>query len=239
MMRGFSIVTIKVALGLGAAALTIWLVISSSPSDARFAELRGLVRSGDIGKASKAEAETFDDAVRQALVSARISEQVVVNGEPMPGRLHFYLTDPRAATFTRCAQGNAVYDADLDAVFVDRSLFSPSELGVVGKALHWEHWAPKRFAFTQTFIALMLLHELGHRKLHRHRRGIFDARGGAAGQARELEADQFAANTLREAYIGGRVPADSRVLAELAQAGVGTDLDPGQQLVASVLYAAS
>jgi hypothetical protein len=233
------VIAAKGALGFGVAALIAWLAISSSPSDARYAELRGLVRSGVIGHASEDEAELFGKAVRQSLLSAGITEPVVINGQPIRGQLHFYLTDPASAGFTRCGAGNAVYDADLDVIFVDRGLFSPSELGVVGKALHWEQWAPKRFAFTQTFIALTLLHELGHRTLHRHTRGIFDARGGAAGRNRELEADRFAANMLRDAYIGGRVTSDSRVLAELAQAGVGTDLDPGQRLVASVLYAAS
>ena len=67
---------------------------------------------------------------------------------------------------------------------------------------------------------------------------MFDAAVSADGRTRENEADRFTATVLRQAYIPGRVTTNRDVLAELVQAGVAEQLNPGQQLVASVLYAA-
>ncbi|MCP1913429.1 hypothetical protein J2R96_005909 [Bradyrhizobium elkanii] len=216
-----------------------WLAVSSSPQDERFANLRQLVRSGEIGYVADADAALFQTLVQEAVAIAGISGNPIVNGEPVKGKLHFYLTDPKAAGFTHCVAGNAVYDADLDSIFVDRSLFNPAELGKVGQALHWERWARKRFAFTYTFTMLIVLHELGHRQLHRFQRGMFDTAVSADGRTRENEADRFAATVLRQAYISGRVTTNPDVLAELVEAGVAEQLNPEQQLVASVLYAAA
>ena len=227
----------RVAIVLAIVSFIAWLAVTPSATDERFRTLRDLITSGQIGDESDGNMERFQTMVRQALTIAGIRDQVVVNTLPVPGKLHFYLTDSRVAAFTRCTEGNAVYDANLDAVFIDRSLFNPSELGRVGKALHWEQWAPSRFAFTNTFMMLIVLHELGHRKLHRFQRGIFD--GSTEGRHREIEADRFAANALHQAYVKDLITADSEVLGELAQAGLGDHLEPGQQLVASVLFASA
>src|SRR5262249_40570690 len=96
-----------------------------------------------------------------------------------------------------------------------------------------------RFAFTYTFTMLIVLHELGHRQLHHFDRGVFDAVVSTEGRVRETEADRFAANALRRAYVARRIATDSGVLAELAEAGVGDRLEPGPQVVSSVLYAAA
>lgn len=191
--------TLRIALAAVIVGMLAWLAVSSSPQDERFATSRQLIRSGEIGHVADADAALFQTLVQEAVAIAGISGDPIVNGEPVKGKLHFYLTDPKAAGFAHCVEGNAVYDADLDSIFVDRSLFNPAELGKVGQALHWERWAPKRFAFTYTFTMLIVLHELGHRQLHRFQRGMFDTAVNADGRRRENEADRFAATVLRQA----------------------------------------
>src|SRR5690242_6284826 len=128
---------LRIALAAVILGALVWLAVSSSPQDERLATLRQLIRSGEIGHVADADAALFQRLVQEAVAIAGISDDPIVNGDPVKGKLHFYLTDPKAAGSTHCVEGNAVYDADLDTIFVDRSLFNPAELGKIGQALHW------------------------------------------------------------------------------------------------------
>jgi len=172
--------------------------------------------------------------VTKSVEAARIKDPIVVNSTPRRDHLHFFVTDPGSSWFTRCGEGNAVYDADVDTVFIDRSLFLPTELTRIGQALHWERAAaPRQFPFSRTFLTLITLHELGHRTLHRVSGGFFDS-GQKAPRNKELEADGFALEALKRAYAEGILGDDSAVLAELAEAGLGRDLATGPRLTGAL-----
>lgn len=238
MFRWRSVVT-KATLGAVVAAFVIWLAFTPSGNEQRFATLEELFRSQRLAKISNEDAEAFSSLVNQAVATARIRDPIVINSPPVRGHLNFFVTDPQAQWFTHCSEGNAVYDADLDAVFIDHSLFRTIELPKIGRASFFEQLAPREFPFSRTFLNLIMLHELGHRQLHRSGGGFFDNKWADTAMRKEVEADDFAVQVLKRAYAEGEITTDSSVLAEIEETGVGKDLRPEQQLVAALLYASS
>lgn len=59
------------------------MAVSSSPQDERFATLRQLIRSGEIGHVADADAALFQTLVQEAVAIAGISGDPIVNGEPV------------------------------------------------------------------------------------------------------------------------------------------------------------
>ena len=128
-------------------------------------------------------------------------DPVDINESPVDGRLHFFVSDPEWITITRCASWQHHYDPELDAVFIDRRLFKGADLPKIAGAwpamfFRSEDYA---FAFSRTFATLVLLHELGHRELHR--RGLVFDTAWRTGREEtfEQEADDFAIDRLRRA----------------------------------------
>jgi hypothetical protein len=230
---------IKIGLGVIVLAFIVWLALTPLGRDQRFALLQDLFRSQQLGRLSPEETQTFQTLVTEAISSAGIVSPVVLNSDPKQGALHFFVSDPTVLWFTHCKEGNAIYDAELDVVFVDRSLFQQTELTKLGHAIQLEKFFPQEFAFSRTFLSLILLHELGHRQLHRTGLKVFDNEWNSSGRDKEIEADDFAVQSLERAYAERRLTIDSAVLAEIQEAGIGNTLTLEQQFVAALLYATS
>lgn len=101
--------------------------------------------------------------------------------------MRFFTCEPNDVEVTGCSEGNAVYNATLNAVFIDRSLVSA------------ERWLSRktfgeqgRLPFLEVYLHFILLHELGHYSLHRNslNSGLGSARGLL--ERFEAEADSFA-----------------------------------------------
>src|SRR5262245_47195685 len=99
----------KILGGFALLLLVAWLAVARPPEH-RFTALGRLVAAGTLGSASAQDLDVFQQLVQQAVSAAAVSGSVVINGQPMHGALHFYLTDMGAKDFTRCSTGNAVYD---------------------------------------------------------------------------------------------------------------------------------
>lgn len=229
----------KLCLAILVAALLVSLARVRLGSEKRFAEMQELYRSGRLVAGNATDANDFQALVVRCVGITNIKERIVINSPPVQGRLHFYLTSQENSSFTRCLPGNAVYDSELDTVFVDYNLFRPTELPRIGQALMWESAAPTTFPFSRTFLTLILLHELGHRELHRFQASAFDGTWSSRARAREAEADDFAIRTLEHAYTSGTITPDPDVKAELDEAGLKTGLSPTEQFAISMLYANS
>ena len=89
--------------------------------------------------------------------------------------------------------GNAVYDAELDTIFLDRDIIREA-LGETSPLVH-----ELRF-----YVSLLLLHEDGHREKHAALMGFFDTTDvtneGASKDKLEIEADDYALTQLRAVY---------------------------------------
>src|SRR5260370_7201640 len=127
---------IKLLLILVVVAFVAWLALTPMGRDQRFAILQHLFRSQQLGNVSAVEAKAFSTLVGEAISSAGIGDPVVLNADPKLGSLHFFVTDPAVQWFTRCGEGNAVYDAELAVVLIYRSLFRPIHLPKLCPAPH-------------------------------------------------------------------------------------------------------
>ena len=67
----------------------------------------------------------------------------------------------------------------------------------------------------------------------------FDGTHSTIDWAQELEADRFALNVLQSAVATGTLKSDPAIVAELDVAGLGDDLQPSAQVIASLLFATS
>jgi hypothetical protein len=227
---------LKIALALAVIGVIAWLALAPSVPQRRFTELENLYKSGRLGSLPAVGLTELRPVIEAVTKAAGINSPLVIQSAPKRGQLHFYITDPQVQWFTRCGVGNAVYDSSLDAVFVDRSLWDPVELPKIGQAPPF-NFEGAHFAFSRTFVEFILLHELGHRQLHRSKTALYDAFSGRS-TAYETEADLFAVNALKSGYSSGVLGHDE-ISDELTGAGFSSAMPPDQRGAAALLYAAT
>jgi hypothetical protein len=200
----------RIGIGLLACALILWLWHDSSPDRAGAIKL-GLSK-GQIGRLSATDSQYLLSTIRW-LANASISASISLN-QPYSyrlrdkGVLQVYTTSPAAEHVTYCGKGNAVYDSVLDAVFIDDEIVNPTDWQqLLATPDHgWGLDIPLTLAdapWLHVYLRFVILHELGHRQLHRHSASSFDLtqRGASAVQRRrESEADDFAIGRMRSAY---------------------------------------
>jgi hypothetical protein len=230
--------------GFACLVLLTWLALQTSPTLHRRTDINKLLDEGKIGQLTSGQADWLQGTVEWMASAAGVREPVVLNARFQPGRLHVFTTTPDSRAITHCDLGNAVYDAQLDAVFLDRSLFDSREFETfLSSTAYGSLTSVNDLPFVQTYVRFLLLHELGHRALHRNRGGVFDF--GSANRAnQEREADAFALAHLEAAYalpqaltnkVGSagadlldldfnRLSAPERTLADLAGMATGMNL---------------
>jgi hypothetical protein len=190
------------------AGLVIWLFIDSSPMARRIDHLNLLVATGKMYQPADAERDALAQTVRWLAQAAGLSiARVAINERFSPtdseaGVLHVYLTSPDQIDVTGCQAYNAIYDPELDAIFLDQSFVALSEWKQLLAAPdgEWGLDIPLRVRDVPSinvFLRFVLLHEFGHRQLHRRATvWYFD---DATARRREEEADQFALEKMQNA----------------------------------------
>jgi hypothetical protein len=172
------------------------------------------LRAGTIGGRLNEEQGAKLLKTLQWLASAAGVQDPIVLNQPYSEevrrqrQLHVYLTSPAAQNLTYCGPKNAVYDAELDAIFIDQDIvLTPDWEILLATPDHKPgldiKFKPKNFPALRTYLWFVFLHELGHRTLHRSGGGFFDMNrpGSAEGQRqKELEADDFAIAAMEEAF---------------------------------------
>lgn len=191
----------------------LWLYLDKGRVSQRKGLLNERIASGAIGGLTPGEQERLRRDLEWLSAAAGVNRPVLLNSpySSSPaggGALHVFTTRPEAVDVTHCARGNAVYDAELDTIFIDlelikfddwrEALASPDD--EAGLAIQL---TPEDLPFLAVYSRFVLMHELGHRELHRRKAGLFDgerAWSRPALRRREAEADQFAIDAMERAY---------------------------------------
>jgi hypothetical protein len=214
---------LRVAMLLGVVSLLTWLAKEPSVIEQRWTRIQAELDRGHIGQLPEEVRQSFEDNIRWLTSYAGVSDDLVINRPRKKGALHVYSTTSLASGATGCIAGNAVYDADLDAVFIDEQIVNPTEIPLLGESGRTSLLEVKDLAFVAVYFRFVLLHELGHRRLHRHLRGFYDKTRGP--RDLKVEADDFAIRTLVAAYSSD-VATGKRDLGESAAEFIAMDRLP-------------
>lgn len=183
-----------------------WLLTDSSPRKHRRLKLEEALRNGQIGGLTIEEEKELLRTLNWLAAAAEVREGVTLNVPPSPRHLNVYTVTPAAIEVTYCDQGNAVYDAELNAIFIDQELVKAEGLRAIYEASPVSSvLSMNDLPFWKVYLCFIFLHELGHHKLHQHSGGFFDLRAGdrediALDKKREEQADQFAIDRALIAY---------------------------------------
>lgn len=179
------------------AALLGFLVVESNGQNERRRELDVALKEGTIGGLNAEETYRLSETLRAFAKAVGIKEELTLNSPYRSGTLQVYTTTPAARKITHCGRGNAVYDAELDAIFVDMSVVKP--LDSETRSVDDDKRKPNN-QLISTYLHFVLLHEMGHRQLHRSSGGFFDSTKGDLQRTHEDEADDFAIANLIKIY---------------------------------------
>jgi len=187
--------------------LLVWLCVSQKPTEQRVQALNRALESGAIGHLPSPSDQEFERTVRWLTGGVGASIKLNVNGRWHPDALNVYSVTENARGLTGCGPGNAIYDASIDSIFVDAGLLDASgaqfQTMIDGAGVGSVLSAKEEIPYLKNYLRLVILHELGHRQLHRHTGGYFDSAPSgdpSAAGSKEIEADRFALRHLAEAY---------------------------------------
>lgn len=195
--------TARLVIGLGCLLMLCWLIYGAVFTRSRHEAVTLALNDGRIGGLTPEESEGLLRQIKWLAQAAGVREEIALNRPPSPAHLSVYTTTPAAYDATHCARRNAVYDAELDAVFIDLGLLKNDEFRSILEASGYGSvLSMNDLPFFRTYLRFIVLHELGHRQLHRRGRGLFDQKRAAddGGRRIEDEADQFALSAMQAAY---------------------------------------
>ncbi len=194
----------RILLALVCTAGLAWLWSDTAPPKARQTALNEALRKGTVGKLTPEEYEGLRRQLEWLVRAAGITDEIALNQPFQAGRLNIYTTTPAAYKVTYCATRNALYDAQLDAVFIDESIFKPNDYQSLLEASPYATLLSlNELPFQKVYLRFIILHELGHRQLHRKSGRVIDflrPDEDSRLQRFEAEADQFAIDKLQVAY---------------------------------------
>jgi hypothetical protein len=220
--------------------LLIWLHFDTAGNTRRKTAIARALERGSIGKLTKDDADDLQRTVNWLASAAGVRGPVALNKRNGDDQLSVYTTTPAAENLTSCSKGNAVYDGQIDSVFVDvsflstyeiRSIFERTDTGPPNDFQEFRlHDLP---GYYQSYIWFILLHELGHRKLHSGRHALFDGsnwRSLKLNPSEEVEADRFALESMKEAYRVDLAAGGKQVEAVRGDTSFAKTLDSGASI---------
>ena len=208
--------------GLG--GLAAWLAFSSGPGRRRIRAINEAFAAGKLGRLTPPHQEQVERLASWLAHHAGVAEVVAVNDGVAHGRLNIVVTTPELAALTRCGKGNALYDPDLDTIFVDKSLVWPEEIRLIGRRGASSMDSADEFGFVLSGLSFILAHELGHRQRGSRAAAFFPLdwlRLNRDATAEEMAADRFAVQTITAAYVAGDAPELVAKLNALELSGLG------------------
>jgi len=225
----------RVALAAGVLILAIWAFVDSDPGERRRAQIRFLLDTQQIGELELTDRNALHALVEWLLPAAGFSEgDWVVNRPTTRDRLGIYTVPAELSTITRCGDDNAVYDADLNSIFISNTLVKGISYISDGAGKKY----PVDWSSRKLYLSLVLLHELGHQKLHGKSGFLYDEKvnGTADSSARqkELEADAYAFSRIRLAYSRTPNPATPKTNNQRALEPL-EELTPQESLLADLV----
>jgi hypothetical protein len=186
--------------------LLAWLALTGSSKDSRIVALNEALASRQVGRIGEKDSQLLQQTAAEMVKANGIGADIAVNQRYDPSRLNIYVTSSAAERITNCGPGNAIYDSDLDTIFIDEQLFSTDGFRNIVDASGYTAVAGFRedLEFPKIYTRFVLLHELGHRQLHRHVSFFDRVLETAAIDAREREADRFAIQAMETFYAFDR-----------------------------------
>jgi len=195
------------------ATLLAWLVYEGSPVESRKRAINKALSEGRVGGLGEQDSQNLLRTIEWLAAAAGTDAHIYLN-QPYSfqvrdqGGLQVYTTTALAERATFCGPGNAVYDAQLDAIFIDDGIVRPLDWQKLLATPDggWGLDIPLTLGdapWLRVYMRFIILHELGHRQMHRHLGTSFDllTRGSSAEQRkRETEADEFAVAKMNAAY---------------------------------------
>lgn len=157
--------------------LAAWMALDASAPNRRLNQIDKSIAAGDFATLTVQERRDLSTTLRWLAASAGVSDRVVLN-EPFGSsksanhELHVFITTARQTSITHCDPNNAIYDPQLDALFIDQSFVSFSQVDAYLAAPEPDPQPGLDIRLTsQDFPSLrvrqrfVILHELGHRQL--------------------------------------------------------------------------
>ena len=195
--------------------LFAWLCFQGSTKDRRQL-IEQLLHEGRLATLTKDQAVNLESRLNVLVRAAAFTNRVNLNQPFDTNCINFFLTTAQSSRITGCGLGNAVYDAGIDAVFIDSEILFPTRIqSTFASASLVKNDLPDETAIS--YFEYVILHELGHRALHRNVRGAFDIVGNRDEKVRKIEseADSFAIERLamlqvREANGSRRISSNGR-----------------------------
>jgi hypothetical protein len=236
----------------GLAAITIsglvlWLVFDGSAKQRRIDALDVAVAGRTIGRLTDEQTRRLEATVAEALDALGISIKVAVDRPFQAGILNIYTTSAAAKRVMQCGAGNALYDPELDAIFIDEQFFSNEGFKKIYESSGYSAVVSFKtdLVFPEVFLRFVILHEIGHRQLHRHLKGYRpDVSELPSTDLRNLEreADAFAITGMKKLYALDKLRGSPLVGKPLREAVGLSDffnpnIDPGTQVYVDLVGA--
>jgi hypothetical protein len=231
---------LRVAAAVMILGVIVWLYVAGPPKDETIKKLNRALTSHSVGRINDVKRNALESTIREMVQALELPIEVAVDRPYQTNRLNIYTTSAAAANTTRCGPGNARYDPALDSIFIDEQFFDGKgyrqiyEASAYGSVVGFN----EDLTFPDIFVRFILLHELGHRQLHRRVSGYLPHISEDSSEQlrnREREADRFAVAGMKKFYAfdkehkGGLVGPPLREAVGLSEA-FDHDIDPSEQV---------
>lgn len=187
--------------------LIILLVIEDSSEDRLIKSIKSGVQMSHVGEINPKSRDFLIKTVKLAVDICQKDTVYSLNDTSNFESLNIFTYESFLDHPLNFGAGNAIYDATLDAIFIDRNLIEPEQL----VSLSDEAMEGDGFRLTG-YLVFVLCHELGHRKLHSNLDFVSNltAISGADKFKIESDADSYAIEKINE-YLSHEEP-DSELL---------------------------
>jgi hypothetical protein len=193
-------------LGCAFLFLLAWLANSDRPNELRAAAINEMLVSVEL---SPSRLAALREQASWIVRNAELAEPVYVEQFIDPSRLNIVVTDERFFELTRASKGNAIYDPDLETIFIDKYLLKPDDLPYIGVDGPAVQFSESEFGFWNTGLSFIIAHELGHHVANDQASAFLSKNwptGSRADLNDEVMADSFAVRTLARAYADPNMP---------------------------------
>lgn len=176
-----------------------------TPETERAAQINRFLSSPANPLGDAATAAQMKEVLQRIATVAGVTDDLLVNTAVNKQKLNIYLTRSSSGL---CEPANAYYDAVIDAIFVDVGILEPAVLS--GTFASARAGGSIRKSEAEAYLRFIVLHELGHRQLHRDI--ALSGLSGDESKKLETEADDYALSTIISAFeAGGFSPASQAV----------------------------
>lgn len=184
-----------------AVVFIFWLVLDniywSNPKSA----IEKALRQNTIGMLSLKENQELQRLLDELASVSDCNIRVILNKPFSEKGLNVFTTSSQQKKLTKCEYADAIYNVGLDAVFLDEALLRSSRISCTFGSCSIDY-SKLRNQTAEIYLRYLILHEFGHRCLHRNLNFLSIFHGA---KKREREADSFAQEKLQQLEEKGQL----------------------------------